>query len=201
MIYRSKAPLRIGLAGGGTILNATVSLYAHASIEPLKEPVVILQALDRNEMVELHPDDEVTIDNLLPLHKGVYRRIIIVTNQRGVAKGKMSEERLNEIHAYMLAEIGKKGGRIDAIYYSTALSDEHPDRKPNSGMAYRAKLDFPEISFEKSIMAGDSRSDMEFGKRLEMNTVLIANSNTPPPFPADLLFPSLLDFALSMENQ
>ena len=60
MIYRSKAPLRIGLAGGGTdvspysdlyggaILNATVSLYASANIEPLKEnAIIILETLDR----------------------------------------------------------------------------------------------------------------------------------------------------------
>ncbi len=61
MIYRSRAPLRIGLAGGGTdvspysdkfggaILNATVSHYAHASIEPLNENGIILQELDRKE--------------------------------------------------------------------------------------------------------------------------------------------------------
>lgn len=61
MIYRSKAPLRIGLAGGGTdvspycdryggaILNATISLYAHASIETLQEPVMILEALDQDQ--------------------------------------------------------------------------------------------------------------------------------------------------------
>ena len=64
MIYRSKAPLRIGLAGGGTdvspfcdlyggaILNATISLYAHAAIEPLPENKIILQAMDRNESEE-----------------------------------------------------------------------------------------------------------------------------------------------------
>ncbi|MEO8852141.1 MAG: dehydrogenase, partial [Ginsengibacter sp.] len=61
MIYRSKAPLRIGLAGGGTdvspysdqfggaILNATVSLFAYANIEPLEENKIIVQALDRKE--------------------------------------------------------------------------------------------------------------------------------------------------------
>ncbi|MEO7485960.1 MAG: dehydrogenase, partial [Ferruginibacter sp.] len=61
MIYRSKAPLRIGLAGGGTdvspysdeyggaILNATVSLSAYASIEPLQENTIIVEALDRKE--------------------------------------------------------------------------------------------------------------------------------------------------------
>ena len=61
MIYRSKAPLRIGLAGGGTdvspysdefggaILNATVSLSANVSIEPLDENKIIIEALDRQE--------------------------------------------------------------------------------------------------------------------------------------------------------
>jgi Predicted kinase related to galactokinase and mevalonate kinase len=87
MLHRSKAPLRLGLAGGGTdvspysdlfggaILNATISLYAHATVEPLKQPKVILEALDRNEYVELNLDDEIVIDNLLPLHKGIYKRI------------------------------------------------------------------------------------------------------------------------------
>jgi len=87
MIYRAKAPLRLGLAGGGTdvspfsdlyggiILNATISLYAHASIIPLKEPKIIFQALDRNESVEYNLDDEIVIDHLLPLHKGIYVRI------------------------------------------------------------------------------------------------------------------------------
>jgi hypothetical protein len=61
MIYRSKAPLRIGLAGGGTdvspysdlyggaILNATISLYAHATLEPLPDKKIILTATDRQE--------------------------------------------------------------------------------------------------------------------------------------------------------
>ena len=61
MIYRSKAPLRIGLAGGGTdvspysdqfggaILNTTISLSAYATIEPLIENKIIVEALDRNE--------------------------------------------------------------------------------------------------------------------------------------------------------
>ena len=87
MIYRSKAPLRIGLAGGGTdvspysdqfggaILNATVSLFAYANIEPLEEKKIIVQALDRNEEQHFEWQSELPIDGTLDLLKGVYNRI------------------------------------------------------------------------------------------------------------------------------
>lgn len=87
MIYRSKAPLRIGLAGGGTdvspysdqfggaILNATVSLFAYANIEPLDEPKIIVQALDRKEQQEFEWTSQLPIDGTLDLLKGVYNRI------------------------------------------------------------------------------------------------------------------------------
>jgi D-glycero-alpha-D-manno-heptose-7-phosphate kinase len=87
MIYRSKAPLRIGLAGGGTdvspysdlyggtILNATISLYAHATIEPLDEPRIILETYDRSERQEFDFAKELPIDGHLDLLKGVYNAV------------------------------------------------------------------------------------------------------------------------------
>ena len=87
MIYRSKAPLRIGLAGGGTdvspysdqfggaILNATVSLFAYANIEPLDENVIIVEALDRKEEQRFEFATSLPIDGTLDLLKGVYNRI------------------------------------------------------------------------------------------------------------------------------
>lgn len=87
MIYRSKAPLRIGLAGGGTdvspysdlyggaILNATVSLFAFANIEPLEEKKIIVLAHDRNEIEEFAWQDTLPINGKLDLLKGVYNRI------------------------------------------------------------------------------------------------------------------------------
>src|SRR3954468_22899955 len=87
MIYRSKAPLRIGLAGGGTdvspycdmyggaILNATVSLYAYANIEPLLENTIMLQALDRKEEKQYDWAPQLPIDGHLNLLKGVYNRV------------------------------------------------------------------------------------------------------------------------------
>ena len=87
MIYRSKAPLRIGLAGGGTdvspycdlyggaILNATVSLYAYANIEPLSENVIILQTMDRKEEQRFEWSHQLPLNGTLDLLKGVYNRI------------------------------------------------------------------------------------------------------------------------------
>lgn len=87
MIYRSKAPLRIGLAGGGTdvspysdlyggaILNATLSLYAHATIELLEEPKIVLQAVDRQEEQVFDFTERLPINGTLDLLKGVYNRI------------------------------------------------------------------------------------------------------------------------------
>ena len=87
MIYRSKAPLRIGLAGGGTdvspysdqfggaILNATVSLSAYATIEPIEEDKIILRTLDRNESETHELLQRLPINGTLDLLKGVYNRI------------------------------------------------------------------------------------------------------------------------------
>jgi D-glycero-alpha-D-manno-heptose-7-phosphate kinase len=87
MIYRSRAPLRIGLAGGGTdvspysdlyggaILNASVSLYAHANIEPLKENVIILEAYDRGETLTYEAAAQLPLDGRLDLLKGVYNKV------------------------------------------------------------------------------------------------------------------------------
>lgn len=87
MIYRSKAPLRIGLAGGGTdvspycdmfggaILNATISLYAHATIEPIDEPRLVFTAIDRNKEESFDWQKELPATGCLDLLKGVYNRI------------------------------------------------------------------------------------------------------------------------------
>jgi D-glycero-alpha-D-manno-heptose-7-phosphate kinase len=87
MIYRSKAPLRIGLAGGGTdvspysdqyggaILNATISLFAYANIEPISENAIIVQALDRKEEQRFDWLPALPIDGTLDLLKGVYNRV------------------------------------------------------------------------------------------------------------------------------
>lgn len=123
-----------------------------------------------------------------------FGRIIIVTNQQGVGKGLMTLQDVDAVHQFMTKEIENQKGRIDAIYVCPQLKSE-PDnfRKPSPRMAYMAQHDFPEIDFEKSIMIGDSNSDIEFGKNAGMFTVLVGDE--PVKCKPDSKFESLLRFA------
>ena len=130
----------------------------------------------------------------------IFGRIIIVTNQQGIGKGLMTYEDLQTIHRRMVNEIEKAGGRIDAIYYCPDL-EEKPDncRKPAKTMAVKAKNDFHDIDFTKSIMAGDTENDMLFGKNAGMTTVLInTNGMEDPGRLADFVFPDLPAFARTL---
>ncbi|MDP4283784.1 MAG: HAD-IIIA family hydrolase [Bacteroidota bacterium] len=90
--------------------------------------------------------------------------IVMVTNQRGVAKGLTQLKDLHLIHKNMAEEIENAGGRIDKIYFCAEM--ESPNRKPNPGMGLQAIKDFPEINLSKSIMIGNTLSDMKFGRNL-----------------------------------
>ena len=122
----------------------------------------------------------------------LFGRIIIVTNQQGVGRGWMTEEQLKSIHEKMVSHIEKAGGRVDAIYYCTDLKDKPGNcRKPSVEMFENAQKDFPEIVASKSIMAGDSQSDMDFGKKAGMFTVFIGGNNET----ANVCFDGLKSFA------
>ena len=125
-----------------------------------------------------------------------FGRIFIVTNQRGVSKGLMTERDLRDIHLNMLGSIEANGGRIDKIYYCIDMEMESPNRKPNPGMGLQAKNDFPEIDFERSLMIGNTMNDMIFGKKLGSYTFFIASNRPAPALPdatTDAVFASLKD--------
>jgi len=127
-----------------------------------------------------------------------FGKIVIVSNQRGVGKGLMSENDLAEVHKKMQAEISNAGGRIDKIYYCTDVNDTHSNRKPNPGMALQATIDFPEINLSKSIIVGNKPSDMKFGRAAGMFTVFVTTTNPHQTFPhpdIDLKFESLFAFS------
>ncbi len=132
-----------------------------------------------------------------------FKHIIIVTNQRGVGKGVTKLEDLLYIHDNMKSELEAFGGRIDAIYYCPDIDDSSPNRKPNPGMGLQAKKDFPDINFQKSIMIGNTLSDMKFGRNLSMKTVFLPTTrpevDTADPS-IDFVYVSLLDFAKDLSN-
>ena len=127
---------------------------------------------------------------------GIFGRIFIVSNQQGIGKGLMTMQQVETIHNHIIKSIHDLGGRIDAIYFAPQLKSENSSyRKPGIGMALQAKKDFPEIDFTKSIMVGDSMSDMEFGKAAGMKTVLITHGNpTVKNELIDLVSSNLKDF-------
>lgn len=113
----------------------------------------------------------------MPKLAKLFPRIIVVTNQQGIGKGLLTEEKLHEIHQNMMNMIELNGGRIDAVYFAPDLaSPQNTLRKPNTGMAELASQDFPELDFSKSIIVGDSFSDMQFGKSEGMVTFYISTS-------------------------
>ena len=130
----------------------------------------------------------------LKILKDIFGRVIIVTNQRGIGRGLMTHRDLQLIHSNMVNMIRRSGGRVDAVYYCPHDYEKEycSCRKPNVGMAIQAKNDFPDIDFTKSIMVGDSLSDMVFGKKLGMVCVFIGNDSFKDKF---LCFKSLYEFA------
>lgn len=124
----------------------------------------------------------------------MFSRVIVVTNQQGIGKEWMTEEDLDEIHRHLKREVAAGGGEITAIYHCSELASD-PDncRKPSPAMGLKAKSDYPDIQFVKSIMVGDTSSDMAFGKYLGMHTVRIGKEKTDPEM-TDFICDSLRHF-------
>jgi D-glycero-D-manno-heptose 1,7-bisphosphate phosphatase len=155
-----------------------------------------------------HPDDFKWARGLpeqLSVLPRLFETIVVVTNQQGIGKGLMSEQELDKIHEKMLGDVQAAGGRIDKIYHCGDLENSGSFlRKPSVGMALAAKKDFPHIHFKRAIMIGDTLSDMLFGKRLKMKTILIdANPDTARLNPrlVDLRFASLSECITFISEQ
>jgi len=104
----------------------------------------------------------------------IFQHVFVVTNQQGIGKKIMTRRNLSQIHAYMCEVVEKKGGKITKCYFAPELKSENSQlRKPNPGMALQAKAEYPAVDFKKSIMVGDTDSDILFGTNLGMKTVRI----------------------------
>ena len=95
------------------------------------------------------------------------RTVVIVTNQRGIALGRMTEADLAAIHRHMVEALGG----VDAIYHCPHDIGECDCRKPLPGMLERAAGELPGVDLARSVMIGDSDSDMDAGRAVGARTI------------------------------
>ncbi|HTB96011.1 MAG TPA: HAD family hydrolase [Terracidiphilus sp.] len=101
------------------------------------------------------------------------KRVLVASNQRGVALGLYSGKDVEAIHRRLQENLLTQNAHIDGFYFCPHDKSACDCRKPLPGMFVQAQRDFPDINAASSIMLGDSSSDIEFGKRLGMRTIFI----------------------------
>ena len=134
----------------------------------------------------------------------LFKRIIIVTNQKGIGKGVTKKEAVETIHKNLADIIRDAGGEIAASLYCPDTESSSPNRKPNPGMAYQAKELFPDINFSKSLMVGNNLSDLNFGRNAGMHTAFLRTTSPDLVLPkglADLEAPDLQGLAVLLDRQ
>jgi histidinol-phosphate phosphatase family protein len=119
--------------------------------------------------------------------------VLAVSNQRCVAKGLLTVNDLESIHARMCQELAEKGASITEVYYCPHANEPPCGcRKPAPGLIFRAAREH-EIDLKESWMIGDSDSDVEAGKNAGCKTVRILSGDAPGNSRADLSAGTLLD--------
>jgi D-glycero-D-manno-heptose 1,7-bisphosphate phosphatase len=122
-------------------------------------------------------------------------RVVVVSNQRGIAKGLYTTADLEAMHAQFQRLLGREGARIDGFFICPHEENECNCRKPLTGLFEQAVARFPEITAATSVIIGDSASDVEFGRRLGMKTILVDARDSAAQVAelADLRFGSLAE--------
>jgi len=129
----------------------------------------------RPEDFELFPN---TAKAIKSLNKHGFK-VIVVTNQSGIARGYFTEETLAKIHEKMKRELAKEGAWVDGIYYCPHHPDDKCDcRKPKPKLILQASKDF-DIDLEHSFVVGDLQMDIELGKVIGCRTIMVVNSTSP----------------------
>jgi D-glycero-D-manno-heptose 1,7-bisphosphate phosphatase len=111
-------------------------------------------------------------------HSGI--RVLVVSNQRGVALGKLTLEAIEDIHRTLQARLNQYSARIDGFFVCPHHRESCACRKPLPGLYRQAAARFPEVKAESSVVIGDSHSDIQFGHSLGMATIWIRGSSTEP---------------------
>lgn len=103
--------------------------------------------------------------------------VILATNQRGIARGMMTDADLEAVHQAMVAELREGGAHIDAIYVCPHDNGECDCRKPLPGLLFRARDELG-IDLAASWMVGDHLTDVRAGKAAGVLTVLVGGERS-----------------------
>ena len=128
-------------------------------------------------------------------------KVVVVTNQSGIARGYFTEEMLAIIHDKMRTELAKHGARVDAIYYCPHHPDDNCEcRKPKPKMLLRAASDL-DIDLKQSCVIGDSDMDVEMGMRAGCKSILIAEKNKEGEIDKQMLCPDYVAPSINAATQ
>jgi len=104
-------------------------------------------------------------------------RVVVVTNQRGIALGLYSSADVDAIHSALQQALISHGAHIDAFFLCPHDKSQCNCRKPLPGLFEQATAQFPTITAASSVMIGDSLVDIEFARRLGMTAILITDNS------------------------
>ena len=157
MVHRAKAPLRVSFAAAFLDRDGTINVKAREG-EYITTPTHL---------------------QLLPGAAEAIRRlnlegipVIVVTNQRGIALGRMTEQDLQRVHRRLDQLLARSGARVDAYYHCPHDRGECDCRKPGTAMLEQAAAEHG-VDLARSVMVGDAESDVEAGRRVGARTVLV----------------------------
>lgn len=106
----------------------------------------------------------------------LFKYTFVVTNQQGIGKGLMTTEDLNILHQILIQAVEAENGHITKIYHCPDLANTGSShRKPEIGMALQARKEFAGVDLKRSVMVGDTKNDLLFGRRAGMKTVLVSS--------------------------
>ncbi len=145
--------------------------------------------LDRDGVINKDPNGYVTRWEeffFLPNAKKAIRlltkngfRIIVISNQGGIAKGLYSETALSEITERMIRKISEYGGKIFSVWYCPhRLEDNCSCKKPKTGLFEKATKNL-KFDKDRSFFVGDSEVDIKAGKNFGLKTILVFSGKTP----------------------
>lgn len=143
--------------------------------------------LDRDGVINYDSDEYIkspdewipipgSLDAIAQLNRAGFR-VLVVTNQSGVARGYYDLETLDLIHEKLMRELAAVGGHIDEIFFCPHHPDDRCEcRKPKVGLLYKIEEKYP-ITFSQTFFIGDSHVDMQAAQTVGCKPVLVLTGN------------------------